>query len=148
MFPPTALLARNDWTVPLSSIGKTPLGTIRLSTVKSPALVVPWKVATFPAGRKSILPLPFGCPVGVQLIVAVGEPMVIVSDVLGVLVRVTVPVMLPIVPWKACAWAFCGRSPAVAMATVAQEMRSLFRLARNAGLWLRIISSSTGTAWS
>jgi len=74
--------------------------------------------------------LPFGCPVGVQLIVAVGEPIVIVSLVGAVLVRVTVPTLLLMLPWNACARAFCGISAAAAIAAVAQEMRSLLRLGR------------------
>jgi len=52
-------------------------------------------------GRKSMLPLLLGRPVGVQLIVAVGVPTVIVSDVADEFVRETDPVLLLIVPWNA-----------------------------------------------
>src|SRR4051812_15062404 len=92
--------------------------------------------------------VPVATSVGDQLMVAF-PPTVMVSLVPDVFVRVTDdPLVLPIVPWKAWAFAFCGNSAAVAIASVAQEMRSLFRLAQCAGVAvIRVIGKSKDTAW-
>ncbi len=82
-----------------------------------------------PFGRKSIVPPPCAVSVGVQLIVAVGDPTVIVSVVLVRGVRVTVPEVLPILPRNApvggASWARAGWA---ASAAAAQENISALRL--------------------
>ena len=76
---------------------------------------------------------------GAQLIVAVFEPMVIVSVVLLCGVRVTVPTVPVIDPWKAplgaASWARagCGASAAAAIAIDAQEIISLLHLIGTSG---------------
>src|SRR5258708_18170577 len=103
------------------------------------------RVGPLPLGRKSVAPPPVAWSLGVQLRVAVDEPMVMVSVVLPVMLRVTVPVLLLIVPWNAppgasCAWAGCAIS-----ATAAQDSIRALRLSIKRRETGGIIGSSTAT---
>jgi len=59
--------------------------------------------------------------------------------------NVTEPAAVVGVPWKAWARALCGAKAAVAMAMVAQEIRSLCRQGRNGGYATVDINISTAT---
>ena len=80
-----------------------------------------------------MLPVPW-TSLGVQLIVAVLLPMVIVSLPGVARSNLTVPAPVAGVPWKACALARCGAEAAVAIARVAQEIKSLCRFRRYRGI--------------
>jgi hypothetical protein len=81
------------------------------------------KVATWPVGRKSIVPLPDSS--GDQSIVAVGLVIVIVS-VPGATLVCVAPLLELMLPLKAWARAACGIMEYAAIAAEAQDANHIF----------------------
>src|SRR3954451_18946992 len=102
--------------VPLSAIARDgSLGMMRLSTMKVGLLGPLMKVATLPAGRKSIGGPPMAASVGLHSKTALGESTRIVSLVAPVGMRVAAPQVTTWVPWKAWASARPASKAAAAL---------------------------------